>query len=111
MSMHNPPHPGLILREWLTGTTVTDAALSLGITRAMLSRILNQSSSVSADMDLRLAKALGTSPGFWLGLQGSYDLWQAKKQFKARIRPIMKAPAAVAPGMSHTSHGGTGRTS
>ncbi len=88
MSIHNPPHPGEILREWLTETTVTEAADRLGVTRAMLSRILNGASAISAEMDLRLSKALGTSPGFWLGLQADYDLWQARKQFKARVRKI-----------------------
>lgn len=88
MSMHNPPHPGEILREWLTEVTITNAADSLGITRAMLSRILNGAAAISADMDVRLSRALGTSPGHWLGLQADYDLWQAQKRFKARVRRI-----------------------
>lgn len=88
MNMHNPPHPGEILREWLTEVTVTDAATALGITRAMLSRILNGAAAISADMDVRLSKALGTSPGHWLSLQTDYDLWQAQKKFKARVKRI-----------------------
>ncbi len=87
--MHNPPHPGEILREWLTEVTVTDAAAALGIARAMLSRILNGAAAISAGMDVRLSKALGTSPGHWLALQGDYDLWQAQKKFKARIKRIV----------------------
>jgi antitoxin HigA-1 len=88
MNMHNPPHPGEILREWLTEVTVTHAAESLGVTRAMLSRILNGASAISADMDVRLSRALGTSPGYWLGLQADYDLQQAQKRFKSRVRRI-----------------------
>lgn len=88
MIMHNPPHPGEMLREWLTEVTITEAARSLDITRAMLSRVLNGASAISADMDVRLSRALGTSPGHWLGLQTDYDLWQAQKRFKAKVKRI-----------------------
>lgn len=97
--MHNPPHPGEILREWLAGVTVTEAAVSLGVTRAMLSRILNGASAISADMDVRLSRALGTSPGFWLGLQTDFDLWRAQKRFKARVRRI------TVPGLPRATNG------
>ena len=86
--MHNPPHPGEVLREWLSEISVTDAAEHLGVTRAALSRVLNGAAGVSADMDLRLSKALGTTPGLWYGMQTDYDLWQAKKHFRAKVRPI-----------------------
>ncbi|HXS74479.1 MAG TPA: HigA family addiction module antitoxin [Rhodanobacteraceae bacterium] len=87
-TMHNPPHPGEVLREWLTEITVTEAALRLGVTRVALSRVLNGSAAVSADMDLRLSKALGTTPGLWYAMQGDYDLWQAQRRFRAKVRPI-----------------------
>ncbi len=90
VSIQNPPHPGALLRERLEGTTLTDAAKSLGITRAMLSQILNEASSISAEMDLRLSMALGTSPGFWLGLQSDFHLRKARKRFMARVRRIVK---------------------
>jgi addiction module HigA family antidote len=75
--MHNPPHSGDVLREWLTGVSVTEAAKSLGVTRAALSRVLNGSAGISADMDLRLSKALGTTPGTWYTMQANYDMWRA----------------------------------
>ena len=87
-TMHNPPHPGEVLREWLTDITVTEAANRLGVTRVALSRVLNGSAAVSADMDLRLSKALGTTPGSWYAMQGDYDLWQAQRRFRAKVRPI-----------------------
>ena len=87
-TMHNPPHPGEVLCEWLTEITVTEAALRLGVTRVALSRVLNGSAAVSADMDLRLSKALGTTPGLWYAMQGDYDLWQAQRRFHAKVRPI-----------------------
>lgn len=86
--MHNPPNPGQVLREWLRDITVTEAAKRLGVTRVALSRVLNGVAGISADMDLRLSKALGTTPGIWYAMQGNYDLWQAKRRFRAKVRPI-----------------------
>lgn len=94
--MHNPPHPGAVLREWLAEITVTEAAQRLGVTRVTLSRILNGSAAVSADMDLRLARALGTTPGSWYGMQADYDLWRAQRRFRAKVRPIPAVRASEA---------------
>jgi len=44
-------------------------------------------------MDLRLAKALGTTPGSWYAMQANYDMWQARRHFRARVRPITKRSA------------------
>lgn len=57
--MHNTAHPGLVLREYLDGISVTDAAKALGVTRATLSRILNGNAEIFADMALRLEAELG----------------------------------------------------
>lgn len=89
--MHNPPHPGAVLREWLPeGMTVTDAAAALQVARVTLSKILNGSAGISADMALRLAQWLGTSPDMWLGLQTQYDLWQAEQRKRPAIEPMRK---------------------
>lgn len=90
-TMHNPPHPGEILREWLGEMSVTDAAQHLGVARATLSRILNGTSGISADMALRLQAALGTSPEMWMGLQDDYELWLASKVKRPRIVPLVLA--------------------
>lgn len=87
--MHNPPHPGEVLREWLVDISVTEAARRLGVTRVALSRVLNGSAGISVDMDLRLSKALGTTAGSWYAMQADYDLWQAKRRFRAKVRPIV----------------------
>ena len=87
-TMHNPPHPGEVLREWLSDISVTDAAARLGVARVSLSRVLNGAAGISAEMDLRLAKALGTTPGLWLGLQTDYDLWHAQRSFRGKVKPI-----------------------
>lgn len=63
--MHNPAHPGEVLKEALSEISVTDAAGRLGVGRVALSRLLNGATGVSPEMDLRPSKALGTSPGSW----------------------------------------------
>lgn len=87
-TMHNPPHPGEVLREWLEGITVTEAAERLGVTRVALSRVLNGAAAISPEMDLRLSKALDTTPGSWYAMQGDYDMWQASRRFRAKVKPI-----------------------
>lgn len=89
--MYNPPHPGKVLREYLGQVSVTDAARHLGVTRAALSRILNGSSGISADMALRLSEVLGTSPELWIGMQGEYDLSRAAKLRRTKLPRL--APA------------------
>jgi addiction module HigA family antidote len=65
MKMHNPAHPGEMLAGWLEdlNTSVTAFAGHLGLSRVMLSRVLNGHAAVSADLDLRLSEAWGTHPG------------------------------------------------
>ena len=82
MEMHTPAHPGEALREYLPkNLTITGASKHLGVTRVALSRILNCKAGISAEMDLLLSDALGTSAGFWSRLQVQYDIWQAKQKY------------------------------
>lgn len=91
--MHNPPHPGEVLREWLADISVTEAAKRLGVTRVALSRVLNGSAGVSADMDLRLSKALGTTPGRLVRDAGQLRHVAGAEALRAKVRPISKRPA------------------
>ena len=93
MRMHNPPHPGAVIREYLGELPVTAAAEHLGVSRVTLSRVLNGATGISADMALRLSEALGTSPDLWMGMQAQYDLWQAAR---ARRRKVAKLPHRAA---------------
>lgn len=86
--MHNPAHPGAVLKEWLDGISVTEAATKLGVTRAHLSRILNGHTGISADMALRLAAGLDTTPESWLQMQANYDLWQAANKPQPHIERL-----------------------
>ncbi len=85
MLMHNPPHPGEVLKELCLeplGLTVTEAAKGLGVSRKTLSTILNGKSGISPEMAVRLSIAFNTSSESWLNQQSQYDLWQAEKHRK-----------------------------
>ena len=77
--MHNPPHPGEVLREYLGDMTVTEAAGLLGVNRVTLSRVVTGAAGISPDMAFRLGDAFGTSAELWAGMQMQYDLYQASK--------------------------------
>ena len=82
MEIHNPPHPGEVIRELCLEPleiSVTAAARALDVTRKALSELLNGRSGVSPAMALRLAKAFDTTAESWLNLQQQYDLWQARR--------------------------------
>lgn len=95
MKMHNPPHPGEVLRELCLeplGISVTDAAEALGVSRKTLSSILNGRSGISPEMAIRLAKAFATSPESWLNQQVQYDLWKAEQNSrKCHVRKLIAA--------------------
>ncbi len=82
MLMHNPPHPGEIIKELCIeplGLSVTEAAKALGVSRKTLSSIINGKSGISPEMAVRLSIAFNTSSESWLNQQTQYDLWQAEK--------------------------------
>jgi len=90
--MHNPAHPGEVLREWIPeGMTVARAAEQLGVSRVMLSRILNGRAGISAEMALRLSAWLGTSPEVWIEMQAARDLWEAEQKPLPTISPLRMA--------------------
>lgn len=82
MPMRNPPHPGRIVRGAIEDLqlSVTDAARILNVSRPTLSALLNGRSGISPEMAVRLSKAIGSTPGFWLRLQMNYDLAQVEQR-------------------------------
>lgn len=83
--MHNPPHPGLIVKRTLLDgahLSVTEAAKRLGVGRVTLSRLMNCKAGISPEMAVRLSLALNTSSEMWINMQAMYDLWQAEKKRK-----------------------------
>ncbi len=82
MRMHNPPHPGVFLREEVIeplGLTITTASKVLCVTRPALSNLLNGKASLSPGMALRFEKAFGLKMDTLLRMQTSYDIAQARK--------------------------------
>ena len=81
MAMHDPPHPGGVVRRQCLeplGLTVTRAAEGLGVNRQALWELLNGRTGVSVEMSIRLSKAFGSTPETWLGMQMACDLWQVR---------------------------------
>ena len=82
MPMHNPPHPGEILKALCLeplGLTVTATAEALGVSRKTLSAILNGRAGISPEMAVRLSIAFDTSAASWLNQQSQFDLWHAEQ--------------------------------
>jgi addiction module HigA family antidote len=94
--MKSPPHPGSFVRTEIivpAELTVTAAAGVLGVTRAALSAFLNERSSLSPDMALRIEKAFGVSMDTLMRMQNSYDIAQARKR-EGEIKVARYAPSA-----------------
>jgi len=93
--MHNPPHPGEVIRELCIaplGVTITDAAAALGVSRRTLSELLNGHSGISPEMAVRLSIAFDTTPESWLTQQMQYDLWKLKQSHKKfKVEHLMAA--------------------
>lgn len=88
MPMHNPPHPGEIIRKDCLeplDLTVTEAAEGLGVSRKHLSELLNGHAGISPDMAIRLSKAFGGSAESWLIQQMQYDLRQVQEEGEADV--------------------------
>jgi addiction module HigA family antidote len=97
--MHNPSHPGEILKELViepTGVTITNISEHLNISRKTLSKVLNGRGAITPEMALRLELAFKKpSADHWLRLQNAYDLWEARQQKSAlQERPYRFASQA-----------------
>ena len=93
--MHNPPHPGETLREDVLpalGLSITKAAEQLNVSRAALSRVLNERAALSPEMALRLEGWLGVENGgsadLWVAQQAVYDLWVARKSGVPEVKRV-----------------------
>jgi addiction module HigA family antidote len=93
--MHNPPHPGEIIRELCIkplGLSIKEVAKALGVSRESLSKLLNGHCGISFEMAIRLSVAFNTTPESWLIQQMEYDLWKMKLQRKKiKVEYLMTA--------------------
>ena len=83
MRMHNPPHPGEMIKQPCIeplGLSVTEAAEALGVSCKTLPNVLNGRAGISPDMALQLSVAFGMSAENWLNQQSMYDPWQAEQR-------------------------------
>lgn len=95
MRMHNPPHPGEILKELCLeplGVSISHASRALGVSRKTLSSILNRRAGISPEMALRLSIAFNTTAESWLNQQVQYDLWRVqRRRRKLRVKRLSAA--------------------
>ena len=86
-----PTHPGTVFREDVMkplNLSVTDTAHMLGVSRKTLSEFVNEKSSLSPDMALRISKATNTSAESWMNMQQKLTLWTARKHEPDNIIPF-----------------------
>ena len=93
-----PLHPGETIREDVLKPlhlSVNQLARALAVDAARMNEIVRGRRGISADTALRLARYLGTSAEFWMGLQLDYDLRVARqtklKQIEREVHPKSKA--------------------
>lgn len=87
-------HPGEVLREEFLrplGLSQNRLALDIGVPSNRINEIVRGRRAISADTALRLSRYLNTTPEFWLRLQMTYDLEEARKPIAhqlSRIEPV-----------------------
>ncbi len=92
-----PTHPGAVLREdvlpelvWTQG----EFATRLMVSRQTVSDLLHEKKAVTAEMAIRISRAVGGTPESWLRMQEALDLWAAEIKFKKDPSIAPKALAA-----------------
>ena len=91
-------HPGeILLEEFLNplGISQNKLAHDIAVSPRRINEIVHGERSVTADTDLRLARALGTSEGFWLGLQADYDLEEKRRDINKILQKIRRLHKAA----------------
>ena len=90
-----PSHPGEFIRTEVIeelGLSVSKAAEILGVRRATLSDLLNEKSSLTPEMALRMEKAFRLNMDMLLRMQAWHDATEMRKQAKAiKISPYVPA--------------------
>lgn len=84
-------HPGeILLEEFLISLKISQNALArgIGVPPRRINEIIHAKRGITADTDLRFSRALGTSEGFWLGLQMDYELEERRRAIKNELKHI-----------------------
>ncbi len=89
-------HPGeILLEEFLNPMGISQNALAraIGVPPRRINEIVLGKRGITADTALRLARAFGTSEGFWMGVQADYDLEETRKLIDGALRQVEKLAA------------------
>lgn len=91
--IHSPAHPGSVLSEELDALriSVSQAASDLGVSRQILSGILNGHRPITPEMAVRIGHYIGNGPGLWARMQINHDLWKAEQAMKPALKKIPRA--------------------
>jgi len=84
-------HPGEVLfEEFLKPLDISQNKLArtMGVPPRRINEIVHGKRAVTADTAIRLARALGTSEQFWMGLQADYDLEAARKAAQSELQKV-----------------------
>ncbi len=95
--MHNPPHPGRILKREMAARDLSAnrLALALRVPSGRITDILNGKRGITSETALRLARFFGTSAEFWVNLQTRYDLAVTQKKLGTKIAAeVLRAASA-----------------
>ena len=87
----NNPHAGIILQEEFLeplGLSQNALAHAIGVPANRINDIIHGRRGITADTDLRLARFLGLSEGYWLGLQNNYDMMETRRKIGTLIKGI-----------------------
>ena len=96
-----PTHPGeMLLEDFLKPLELTqrDLADAIGVPYQRVNEIVCRRRGVTPSTALRLARFLDTSPGFWMNLQLTWDLFhaqQVEEEDLKRISPLLKSSGVV----------------
>ena len=98
--LQRPPiHPGEVLREDVLparGSSVSETARRLGVSRQQLHRILACTHPITAEMALRIGKLIGNGPGLWLRMQQNHDLCRLEQALRSELKKIETTETTLA---------------
>lgn len=86
---YSPIHPGEVIKKEIqsSGHTTQEAADAIGIARKNLSLVLNGHRSLTTELAVRVSKALGGTPQFWLNMQVNWDVSQIRPE-KLKVKRL-----------------------
>ncbi len=97
-NMHNPPHPGELIKEAMEALDISarKLALALDVAPSTVQRLISGKSDMSPEMAIRLSAVIGSSEHVWMGMQDAYDLWHAKQKIDVSRLQRLRRPSLIA---------------